>query len=382
MNVNQIATLINTIGQEQTGEIDVVAEDLSNIVQVGNTLVNVMGVDGFTSAIANKIGRTIFVSRDFDAGTPNIARESWEWGSILEKVRVELPDAVANPSWELVAGESIDPFIYNPPEVSAKYYNGKTTFEIDMSFTEIQVRQSLRSPAEFTRFINSIEARVRVKLKMSKHLLAMRTINGLIAECVHADQVINLKDAITAAGLTPVDLATDIMDSDKLAVMANVILNVRDKLKHPSTLFAGEGYVTYTPEEFQRCIILDALDNAFKTHLYSGAYHDDYLKYGDYDTVPYWQGSGNTIAECFDIETNASINVKLPSDNTVTVDSATDECYILGTVFDRDAAAICNDNPRVTSIYNPRGEYTNYFYKEDCSYIIDRAENAIVFVYA
>ena len=52
---------------------------------------------------------------------------------------------------------------------------------------------------------------------------------------------------------------------------------------------------------------------------------------------------------------------------------------VVAVLFDDEAAAVCNQNDRVTSIYNPRGEYTNYFYKWDALYMVDTLENAVVF---
>ena len=52
----------------------------------------------------------------------------------------------------------------------------------------------------------------------------------------------------------------------------------------------------------------------------------------------------------------------------------------MAVMFDDEAAAVCNENSRVTSIYNPRGEYTNFFYKWDAMYMNDTAENCVVFV--
>jgi hypothetical protein len=41
---------------------------------------------------------------------------------------------------------------------------------------------------------------------------------------------------------------------------------------------------------------------------------------------------------------------------------------------------LCNENDRVTTAYNAKGEYTNNFYKFDISLFNDVNENGVVFV--
>lgn len=181
MNVKQLSTILQSITDEVIGESVVVKEDLSNVVDVGRQILDNTSVDNYVKALVNRIGRTEFVDRVLASTAPAITMDSWEFGSVLQKVRCELPDTTTNPTWQLTKGQSVDPFIYNPPEVSVKYFNSKTTFEIDISFTEIQVKESLKSAAEFMRFIAMIENRIRTKLTLCRDNLIMRTIVNLIA---------------------------------------------------------------------------------------------------------------------------------------------------------------------------------------------------------
>lgn len=373
MNVKQIYTIVNAIEQEATGETAIIAEDLSNIVEVGGTILEKMGVDNYVKSLVNKIGKTIFVDRTYTGGAPDIAVDSWEYGSILEKVRCELPDAVANPTWTLTKGQSVDPFIFNPPEVSAKFYNSKTTFSVDISFTDVQVRESMRSASDLNRFFAMIENRIRMKIRLAKDNLTMRTIVNLISEKLAAgDSIVDLL-AMYNANHTPTITAAQALTTPAfLRFACSVIMLYRDYITKASVLYNMGGYVTFTPKERQHMILISEFDTALKTELYSTTYHDDLVRFGDYDTVPFWQGSGNT-APVF--TTATEINASVASDPDTTIHRN----YVVGVLFDRDACAICNNNPRVTSIWNPRGEYTNYFYKEDCSYLNDLDENAVVF---
>ena len=375
MTVKQIATILQTITDEVVGESVVVQEDLSNIVDVGQQILSNTSVDNYVKALVNRIGRTEFVDRVLASTAPTITRDSWEYGSILQKVRCELPDATTNPTWQLVKGQSVDPFVYNPPEVTAKYFNSRTTFEIDISFTEIQVKESLKSATDFMRFIAMIENRIRTKLTLCRDNLIMRAIVNMIAEKISSDQsVINLLTEYNRAFGTTLTAVKAIKDPDFLRFASATIKLYSDRLKTASTLYNSDGYVTFTPKEYQHLVLLSEFATGLEVYLYSDTYHEELLKLGAFDTVAFWQGTGNSDAPNFTAA--SSINAIIASDGTTTVNTS----GVIGVLFDRDACAVCNDNPRVTSIYNPRGEYTNYFYKEDCSYLNDLSENVVVFV--
>lgn len=375
MTVKQIATILQNITDEVIGESVVVQEDLSNIVDVGKQILDNTSVDNYVKALVNRIGRTEFVDRVLASTAPAITRDSWEYGSVLQKVRCELPDTTTNPTWTLTKGQSVDPFIYNPPEVSVKYFNSKTTFEIDVSFTEIQVKESLKSATDLMRFIAMIENRIRTKLTLCRDNLIMRTIVNLIAEKIAANQgVVNLLTEYNTTFGTSLTADKAIKAPDFLRFASATIKLYSDRLKTASTLYNNNGYVTFTPKEYQHLVLLSEFATGLDVYLYSDTYHEDLLKLGSFDTVAFWQGTGNSSAPNF--AAASSINAIIASDGETEVNTS----GVIGVLFDRDSCAVCNDNPRVTSIYNPRGEYSNYFYKEDCSYINDLAENVVVFV--
>lgn len=375
MNVKQISTILQSITDEVIGDSVVVQEDLSNIVDIGRQILDNTSVDNYVKSLVNRIGRTEFVDRVLASTAPSITRDSWEYGSVLQKVRCELPDTTANPTWQLTKGQSVDPFIYNPPEVSVKYFNSKTTFEIDISFTEIQVKESLKSASDFMRFIAMIENRIRTKLTLCRDNLIMRTIVNLIAEKIAANQgVVNLLTGYNTAFGTSLTADKAIKNPDFLRFASATIKLYSDRLKTASVLYNNNGYVTFTPKEYQHLVLLSEFATGLDVYLYSDTYHEELLKLGSFDTVAFWQGTGNSAAPNFTAA--SSINAIIASDGETEVNTN----GVIGVLFDRDACAVCNDNPRVTSIYNPRGEYSNYFYKEDCSYINDLSENVVVFV--
>ena len=373
MKVTQIAAILNTINAEIIGESAVVAEDLSNIVDVGKEVIGAADIENYTRSLIDRIGRVVFWDRTYNSTAPNIIKDNWEFGSIMEKIRCELPDVEENPSWKLTKGQSYDPFVFNPPSVKAKFFNSKTTFEIPISFVEEQIKSAFTSASEMSRFFAMIENRVIMKMTLCTDSMIMRTINNLIAEKFAANNnVINLlADYNTKMGTT-LTAAKALSDKEFLRYACKQINLYSDYLTRASMLFNDKGYVTFTPKEKQKIVMLSEFDKSAEVYLYSDTFHNSFVKLDGYTTVPYWQGSGTS--DNFDFDEISKISVKTASGTDI------EKTGIIGVIFDENACAVCNENPRTTSQYNAKGEFINYFHKWDCSYINDTNENCIVFV--
>ena len=139
MEVKQVYQLVNQATTETLGSEGILNEDLSNLVDMGEKVINSKAIENFTKTLVDHIGKMIFVVRPYNGCAPKVMMDGWEYGSILEKVSSSMPEAVENESWELVNGKSYDPNVFYQPKVQAKFFNSKTTFEIDQSFTEKQV---------------------------------------------------------------------------------------------------------------------------------------------------------------------------------------------------------------------------------------------------
>ena len=385
MKVAQIYEILNnTINQEQIGESTVVEEDLSNIVDVGKTVIDYTSLDknnfdNFMKSLIDQVGKITFVDRVYTSQAPAILRDSWEYGSILQKVRAELPDAAENKTWSLADmsnGQSIDPFVITKPEVQAKFYNSKTTFEIPITIAEIQLKEAFRSAADMNRFLAMIQNRISMKATLSTDAMAQRTVNNLIAQKVASkNNVVNLLTEYNTATSGSLTAEKALRDPDFLRYASQTMLMYKKFLANASMLYNDAGYITFTPEQNLKITLLSDFARGLEIYLYSDTFHNEFVKLDGYSEVPYWQGSGtdSSLAE------RSKINVKTVGTEE---EKTVEQTYVLGVMFDEQAAAICNDNQRTTSIWNPRGEYWNYFYKYDCMYMNDTAENVVVFTLA
>lgn len=389
MQVNQIYAILNDVLLEVTGQNTadegepaayILQEDLSNIVDMGTFVFNNNWRDNYVKAMINRIGREIFVDRTYDGFAPSVLRDAWEYGSIMSKTRCKIFDAKANPSWSLQSGQTVNQFEFNPPDVSQKFYNSKVAWQIDCSFTDVQLRESFTSAAAMNRFISMIENRIQTSMTIYTDSLIMRAINNFIGEKLYANNgIIDVLTPYNAGLVTPLTPAQAAVDKDFLRYLAYTIKLYVDRFRAASANFnAGddnEPNVTFTPKEYTHLIIHSDIAAGMEVYLQSDTYHDELVKIGEFETVPFWQSQG----DAYQLANTSRIDIKLASSTTETT-KVINRNYVVGVLFDRDALGVLNDNRRVTNSYNANGEYWNNFYKIDTSYFNDMAENGIVFV--
>lgn len=405
MKYEQIAGVLNsTISKVITGEIAMVNEDLTNIVDIGKTVLDYTSqADGnFNSYIAgliDQVGRVVFWDRTYRSLAPNILKESWEYGSVLMKTRVEVPDYTDNVShgtstlpglggiWADAQTNSqkanitnypeLDPFELNLPEAEAKFYNAAITFECPITIAKKQLNTAFRSAEDMSRFIATIENRITLKRTLATDALIYRTIASFMGLKIIDGKYIDMAATYNAetGNTQPSSLTAAYADPDFLRWAAAKIDMMRSYMKEASVLFSGDGYVSFTPDEKGKLIILKSFDSALKTNLYSGTFHDDFVKLNEYEIVNSWQGTGTSFGA--DTRANINLDVKDITDGTGNKEV---EAVVLAVLFDIDGCCVCNEDPRTTSQYNPRGEYTNFFYKWDARYLNDPVENGIVFL--
>lgn len=383
MKVKQIYTLVNDITSEITGKTDIVKEDLSNVVDVGTEIFNTTDVDNYVKSLVNRIGKTIFVNRKYSGKVPSVVMDSWEFGSVLQKISADIPQATENESWELENNTSYDPNIFYKPTVSAKFFNSKVTFEVPLSFTEKQVKESFNSASELNAFISMLYNAVEKSMTVKIDSLVMRTINNMIANTYDGDstgvRAVNLLTAYnTAMGLSGADVLTAskaITNKDFLRFASMQIALYADRLGTMSTLFNGGGKERFTPKDMLHIVLLSDFAEGAKIYLESDTFNKELVKLPTAETVPYWQGSGKSYAFA-DV---SKINVQIASGNTKK-DVALSG--ILGVMFDRDALGVCNLDRRVTTNYNPKAEFFSNWYKFDAGYFNDLNENFVLFYVA
>ena len=375
MKVTQIKDLVNSSLKELNGTSEVLNEDLSNVVDVGTEIFDTENVDNFVKKLIDRVGSTVFNTRIYQGSAPSVLMTSWEFGSVLEKVDSELPDVEENDSWQLENGKDYSPNIFYQPKVSAKFFNSKVTFDIPISFTQMQVKSAFNSASELNGFLSMLMNNVQNAMTVHLDGLIMKTINNMTANILDKKQglqVVNLLDGYNKTATTKLTAENALQNADFIKY-ANLIINTyRDRISKMSTLFNQGQKSKFTPQANQHLIILSDLASASKVYLESDTYHDDNVKISNYDVVPYWQGSGKT----YSFDDVSSIDVAIKDGKSTKEVKASG---ILGVLFDTNAVGVTCQNQRVTTNYNPRAEFYTNFTKFDAGYYNDLNENFIVF---
>lgn len=387
MEMKQISTMLNNAFGSLTGAGAIVQEDLSNIVDFGkdvfdNTDVNKIMTSGVGSML-NQIGKMIFVDRVYRGTAPSVLMDGWEFGSILAKVTTTIPKYEENPSWKLEDGQSYDPHIFYAAQAEVKFYNQRTTFEINRSITEIQLRQAFTSAEQMSGFVAMLYTQVENGLTVATDALIHRTICAMIAETVYADyenaaitsksgtKAVNLLKLYNDRNETALTIADAMSNGDFIRFASREISLYSTRMRALSQLYNINGKDRFTPVDLQKFVVLGDFATAAQYYLYdgNGQFRDEYIKLPEGDVVPYWQGFGAT-GELTDVST---VDVQTPAGHDVKVTG------VLAVLFDRDALGVANFDRRVHTEFNPVGEFTNYFYKQDAGYFADANENFVVF---
>lgn len=386
MEVVQIKDLINNVTSEILGKTDIINEDLSNIVDVGEEIFDNTAIDNYVKSLVNHIGKVVFVNRPYAGNVPSVLMDGWEFGSVLEKISADIPTATENDTWDLTDGKEYKQDIFYKPSVSAKFFNKKVTFEVPMSFTERQVKESFSSATQLNGFISMIYGAIEKSMTIKVDSLIMRTINNMIAETINADYGESVGDLTKASGLKAVNLLYLYNQKNGTTLTAEKALNdpafikfasytmglYKDRLSKISTLFNVGKKERFTDNAHLHTILLSEFVNSANVYLNSDTFHNEFVKLPSAETVPYWQASGTD----YSFDKTANINVKCSSGIVINVNG------VLGVMFDRDALGVCNLDKRVTTNYNAKAEFYNNYYKFDAGYFNDLNENFVVFFVA
>ena len=391
MVVKQIYELINSVSGEVLGKTDIVKEDLTGVVDLGNEVFNQGAVDNYVKSLVNHIGKVIFVNRPYAGKIPSVLMDAWEFGSVLEKISAEIPAATENDTWNLTDGHEYKQDIFHKPVVSAKFFNSKVTFEVPVSITERQVKESFSSAAQLNGFLSMIYSAVEKSMTIKTDALIMRTINNMIGETLFADaakfttsgktlnygsastvRCVNLLYLYNQAKGTKLTADKCLTDGDFIRFASYQMGLYADRLQSISTLFNIGGKERFTPKDSLHTVLLSDFAKGAQAYLYADTKNMEQVLLPNAETVASWQGSGQD----YGFAHTSAINIKTSGNHEINIGG------VLGVMFDRDALGVCNLDKRVTTNYNAKAEFFNNYYKFDAGYFNDTNENFVVFFVA
>ena len=379
MEMTQIAEIVNETTAQVTGTAPVANVDLNEIVDAGAEVLDTDKMDHYVRSLVDHIGKVVFVNRPYTGGTPSVMMDSWEYGAVLEKIQYEgLPEAEDNDTWDLEDQKSYDPNIFYKPTVSAKFFSERRTFNIPMSFAHRQVKSAFSNAGQLQAFFSMIETAISNGMTVKMDSLVETTINNFIAT-TYGDGTANarvvklLTDYAAFTGEPAPTADHALSDPAFIKFMAFTMKRKASQMTKLSTVFNAGGKYRHTPSDRLHLILHADAAAAADAYLQSDTYHNEFVSLPGGETVPFWQGSGSGFGWA---DTSKIIVTPRGEDSPVTINN------IVGVMWDRDALGVSNLDRRVTTNWNPKGEFTNNWYKFDAGYFNDFNENGVIFVLA
>jgi hypothetical protein len=379
MTVKQIYELVNASTKQVLGETAILTEDLSNVVDIGTEIFNANAVDNYVKTLVDRIGKVIFVNRPYSGSIPSVLMDSWEYGSVTEKIQMDLPEAEVNETWELQDGATYDQNFFYQPKITVKFFNQMTTFDIPMSITERQVQESFTSAQALGSFIGMIWTMIENSMTVKLDSLILMTINNMISltdsdngggEAQHVHLLTEYKALNPDFTKTGESAMTDL---DFLKYCAYRIKLVAGRMTQYSKVFNAEKKSRHTPKDLMHIVLLSDFKNAADVYLQSDTFHNELSALPNSESVQYWQGSGDGT-DAFTFANTSKINIKDAKGNSYT------KSNIIGVIFDRDALGVTKKNTRIRSHVVDKAEFYNYWYKADVGYFNDLSENFVCFL--
>ena len=372
--VEQIYTLVNETAKESMGEKAIAVKDVSSLIALGDSVLSsASDTENFLNTLVDRIARTVFSVRRYETDTEGMVRHPFEFGCIVQKIYVDMPEAKQNNSWE-IGKEGYTP-VFAPvikPTAKQKLFKGITTWEVDVTIPDYMLRTAFLNETSMATFIDAIFTEMDNMITLALENNDNLTRASFIARKLKGGKpcgAINLLheyNTLTSASLT---VEGAMMNAEFLAWASRAINLWVKRMSKMSVLFNEEGYKRHTPKDKIVVNLLQDFTSACDTFLGANTFHDELVKLPMYDSVAYWQGAG----ESFDFDDTSAINIKIDESNTITKKG------IIGIVYDYEAMGVTLNERRSTSERNNHDEYTNYYNKANIGYFNDMSENGIVF---
>lgn len=375
--VSQIYTILNAVAGQQYGTSAIAVVDTSTMIALGTKVLSSKDdTDAFLNVLTDRIGRTIFSIRRYSDVDQNVVKHPFDFGVILQKIYVALPETTENQSWE-IGEEDFDPE-FAPvirPDARQKLFDNLNTYEVAVTIPDTILKTAFTSETQMAVFIDAIFMSIDNRLTVAMESLVNLVRASFIARKIKSASTcgaINLLDKYNKQFNVTLTASAALYTPDFLRYASSQIGLWCRRMRKMSVLFNDEGYQRHTPDSDLVLTVLDDFAETTASYLQSDTFHKELVALPRYNTVAYWQGSGKT----FDFADTSTISVKLDSTTTVT------QSGVIAVAYDYEALGATIDAEYAETQRNGRGQYTDYFHKVERGLFNDMSENGIVFYIA
>lgn len=366
MDTLQIYDIVNSTVSQAIGETALTVVDTQGLISVGDVVLSSStNTEAFLNTLAQRIGRTIYRFRSYNNKFKDMIISDMQFGAIMQKIRVEMPEAESDPTYSLVDGQSVDMFKVAKPKAHQKLFVTRTPYKFKITIQRETLREAFLSVEAMGSFIAQIFGEVRNAIELSLENLGRLTLAGAISEVGASQEIKLVTDYNTeyGASLTP---AQALVTPDFLRYAIFRINNIVDMIQDMSTLYCDGTLPTFTNKENMKIRVLSAFKRRLEAVVEYAAFHDQFVDIdGAFSTVNFWQAE----------QTPSSIHINKPSNG-----DEVEKTGIVCVIHDRDAFGIYQiDETVVTSPLNSEALYYNQVWHEKQARFVDTSENLVIF---
>lgn len=369
MAVKQIYDIVNSVNKQTMGVTDLTVVDEQSLISLGETVLTTNGLaDTWLNSLAQRIGRTIISFREYKSKYSDMVLDSMQWGNIVQKIKVSMPEATKDESYSLVEGQSVDMYKVANPEVKQTFFTSETPYQFYVTVKRNQLEEAFTSEGAMNGFIGAIYGEVQNAIELSLESLARNCINNFIGEKIKSQKTINLLAMYKTETNKTLTVKSCLHDKEFLAYCVSRINLYSKYMENMSTEYNDGTQKRHTPKSLQHLRVLEDFESRLETVVQYQAFRDNYVKLNNYHTTSFWQS----------IKKPDEINVKLAND-----EKPTQHTGIVAVLYDRDALGLYKkDSWNSTTPFNSAGGYYNTYYHHKELYFNDLSENFVVFVIA
>lgn len=366
MTTNQIYTIVNSIASQALGSSTISAVDAQGLVSLGTTILSSStNTEAFLDTLAQRIGKTIIDYRKYRNRLADMVMDDFEYGAILQKIKVHMPDAEADQSYGLTDGTSVDQYEVAKPVATQKLFVTRTPYQFKITIQRDHLKEAFDSVEQMGGFISAVFGEVQNAVELALENLGKVCINNMIAESSNVVNLVTEYNTQTSPA-TPLTAATAPFDQGFMNYAIARINETFDMMQAMSELYNDGSVARFTPLEDMRVKVLSRFNRMAQTVTQYAAFHEQLVSIDhSFEIMPFWQ----------DPQTPANIQVKRASDGTSTTVN-----NIIAVIHDRDALGMYRKDEIIsTSPMNSAGLYFNQFWHERQLWFNDLSENFVYF---
>ena len=382
-NKYDIYNVLNSINaQANTGAT--LVKTSTDFISYGDTILSLScdAQDTWFGALLDRIGQTVIDNRAYRAKTAvSLWKSEYEYGMAMSKLYSSMPVASTDKAWSDPAYVTTDPFAPEVATVEQRLYAKQSTWQLKRTIPMVQLKTAFLSEQAMGAFLDDLMLTVQNAMERSIENLANITRSSLIAKTYLAGgaKVVKLITAYYNETGQTVTAPGCLYNRDFLRFASLQIALNLDRIQHMTSIFAKSGYERFSDRDFVDFAVLGLFDDSVRTYLAADTYHDKLVELPSENKyiAPFWQASGTGFGYA-DIS-KVHLELQPESSGGAGDDVTLEKAGIVAIIHDKEAAGLTLDERRVTTLFNPELESTNYWFKARERYYVDDTQPAIVF---